>query len=463
MRLSISPFRSATFRLALLAVPLYLLAGWALLGFVYSNTLSIMERRIDVGLDAERKRLTAAIQTDRHRPPAGEVQARIAAERGSTRLYLLKSADGETIAANVEIGRHSIPALDAFADIPVRRIPEGQEILARVTALSLPQGLTLVLGRDLAEETAFRQMIEETLAVAAVLMVLLALFAGLVNSRAVLHRLSGVNATSWRLLHGNLDERVPTSGSDDEFDHLADNINEALDRIAELMQATRQVTDNIAHDLRSPLARMRNRLELCLLQGNSRDALEEAVSETIEDTDRLLETFEALLAIARLQHGVPPDLELVHLGDLTTDLIDYYQPVAEDKGQSLQFSGDPDISVMADRHLLFQALSNIVDNAIRYTQAGGHVAVHLRRCGGTAEILVADDGPGIPADQRDTVLQPFVRLDASRHSPGNGLGLAVVQAVARHLHAQLGLAENNPGLRVSLRLPLAPTIDISRT
>lgn len=455
MRLSISPFRSATFRLTLLAAPLYLLAGWALLAFVYTNTLAIMERRVDNGLGAERRRVEAAIQAGR-RNVVEEVRARIAAERDSARLYLLMASDGQTIVANIDVKRQALPAADAFADVAARRSPEDKDILARMTAIALPQGKTMVLGRDLAEESEFRRVIEETLAIAAVLMVLLALFAGLVTSRTVLRRLSGVNATAWRLLHGNLEERVPVSGSGDEFDHLSENINEALDRISELMQATRQVTDNIAHDLRSPLARMRNRLELCLLPGTPREELEAAIADTVEDTDRVLETFEALLAIARLEHGVPPDLRRVELSGLAADLVDYYQPVAEEKNQIMALEVHA-LAVLADRHLLFQALSNVVDNAVRYTQDGGHIRVTVRRCGELAEVLVADDGPGIPAEQRDMVLRPFVRLDASRHRPGNGLGLAVVQAVARHHHARLGLADNNPGLRVSLRLPLLPT------
>ncbi|MGE5547705.1 MAG: sensor histidine kinase [Solirubrobacterales bacterium] len=456
-----SPFRSATFRLTLLAVPLFLAAGWALLAFVYVNTHAIMDRRVNAGLSAERQRLVEDLQPAERPEVIDALHARVVAERGSARLYLLADEAGDVLVANFNLAKELLPRPGAFADVTARR--GSAEVPARLLAVWLPSGLTLVLGRDLAEEHQFRLVIEETLAIAVVLTVLLALGAGAVTSRAVLRRLGGFNAIAARMLHGDLKERMPVSGSGDEFDHLAENLNESLDRISELMAATRQVTDNIAHDLRGPLSRIRNRMELALVTGMPRDELEELLALSVDDVDSLLGTFESLLAIARLEHGVSPDFATVELAPLIEDLVDYFQPLAEEK--SLELSADTSAggAVRADRNLLFQALSNIVDNAVRYTPEGGHIAVRLGQQEGGAAVVIADDGPGIPAESRADVLKRFVRLDASRHQPGNGLGLAVVDAVARHHHARLVLDDNAPGLRVSLILPMDPDSAPART
>lgn len=443
---------SATFRLTLLAVPLYLLAGWALLAFVYVNTRSIMEGRVDHGITAERQRLLEDLGRLGRDRIADAVSARVVAERGSARLYRLEDRGGIALAANFEAEPERLPAARAFVDATVWRLPSGAGVQARLFRMALPAGLTLVLGRDLTEESEFRRVIEETLAIAVVLTVVLATAAGIATSRWVVHRLAGVNRTAGRILGGHLDERVPADGSGDEFDHLAGNLNSMLDRIVELMQATRQVTDNIAHDLRSPLSRMRNRLELALIPGPDRDSVDEVLQACLDDTDRVLETFEALLTIARVTNGIAPEPQRVELQPLAEDLVDYFQPLAEEKGLTLTLAEAQPLAVAADPHLLFQALSNIADNAVRYTPEGGTIEVAVRRAGSEAVVTIADNGPGIPADRRADVLKRFVRLDASRHLPGSGLGLSVVEAVARHHHARLTLDDNGPGLRVSLAM-----------
>jgi signal transduction histidine kinase len=446
--------RLATFRLTLLATPLYLLAGLAVLAFVYVNTLAIMDRRIDHGIEAERQRLQQDLRQAQDDEVMRMMAARIVAERGSRRLYLLRGRDGVPLVSNFEVTADELPQPGKFAKAKVLRAPGDTPTPARLHAFALA-GLTLVIGRDLAEETDFRLVVEETLTIAVVLTGLLAAVVGVVVSRAVLRRLAQVNRTARRILRGRLEERVPLAGNDDEFDHLAANLNDMLDRIVDLMRATREVTDNVAHDLRSPLSRMRNRLELALLPGNGRDALEQAVRASLDDTDRVLETFEALLGIARMEHGLAPDFREVDLAVLAEDCVDYFLPLAEEKGVTLTLDNAQRGRVAADPHLLFQAVSNVLDNAIRYTPSGGHIRVTVQESAGFAVLSVADDGPGIPADRRADVLRRFVRLDTSRHHPGSGLGLAVVEAVARHHRGRLELADNHPGLVVSLALALA--------
>lgn len=447
-------FRLATFRLALLAVSLNGLAGLLILGFLYVNTTGIMERRVDQGIEAERRRLLEDIVADDLGLVESRMRDRIVDERGSSRHYMLMDADGRVLTANFEVGRiEELPGEGMMAQTLVKRASDAEQVETRLTAFRLAGGLRAVIGRDLTEQAGFRLVIEESLAIAIIVTLLLAAATGMATSRAVIRRLGYVNLTASRILHGRIDERVPVTGSGDEFDHLAVNLNDMLDRIGQLMQATREVTDNIAHDLRSPLNRLRSRLELALLPNVPREELEDAVHDAIDEADALLATFEALLTIARLEHVAQPDFRPVQLVALAEDVVDYFAPLAEERGLQLRLGEAEPLSVAGNRHLLFQALSNVVDNAIRYTPSGGHVAVSVGPREGGAAIVVADDGPGIPGDKRQLVLDRFTRLDASRHQPGTGLGLSVVAAVARHHRAILAVEDNRPGLRLSIVFP----------
>jgi signal transduction histidine kinase len=445
--------KSTTFRLSLLAVPLHLLAGLALLAFVYVNTLAIMERRVDAGLLAERQRLLEDLKARDRAGLISAFQARVLAERGSARLYLLTEDDGTPLSGNFIAARPSLPVLGNFAEAHVTREQSDKDVLARLYAVALPGSLQLVLGRDLAEEEPFRRVVEESLAFAVLLTVLLAIVAGTLTSRSVARRLGGFNTAARRILHGDVKERLPVSNSGDEFDHLAENLNEALERIAELMNAARQVTNNIAHDLRGPLSRVRNRLELALVSSDPDAEHEKAIAASVEDIDTLLDTFEALLSIARMDHGLAPGLHPVKLAPLIEDVADYYRPLAEEKSLTLETRIGADLSVNADQHLLFQALSNIVDNAVRYTPEGGMIDLALDRIGDQVAICVSDNGPGIPSGMYEQVQKRFVRLDSSRHQPGNGLGLSVVRAVAQHHRARLVFADNQPGLKLTMIFP----------
>ncbi|WP_333824332.1 sensor histidine kinase [Pinisolibacter sp.] len=450
------PILTATFRLTVLTAPLYLLAGWALIAFVFFSTQAAMEHRVDVGLVAESERLTTELAGSDRSGILQAVQSRIFAERGSARLYRVVDADGGELIENFSIVRGAVPAPGGYSNIVMRRGPADGEHEARLLAVSLRDRLTLQLGRDLTEEDQLRRIIGESSAIAAVAMTFLAVLAGLLTSRAVVRRLAGFNASAHRILHGHIDERMPISGSGDEFDQLGANLNEALDRISELMTATRQVTDNIAHDLRGPLSRVRGRLELLQISEPTPEALETSLAESVADLDTLLETLESLLSIARIDHGAPSTRERVDVAHMLDDLVDYFSPLAEDKSLDLVLATDGAPAVEADRHLLFQALSNVVDNAIRYTPEGGRVLVSTRRVGAEVEIRVADSGPGIPAAERKRVLERFVRLDASRHQRGTGLGLSVVDAVVRHHGGRLDLGDNRPGLVVTLAFAAAP-------
>jgi signal transduction histidine kinase len=252
---------------------------------------------------------------------------------------------------------------------------------------------------------------------------------------------------------GNLSDRVPLAGTSDEFDLLAANLNRMLDQIERLMTAMREVTDDVAHDLKTPLSRLRARLELALIGPPESGAEREAIRSAIDEADRMLATFNALLGIAEAEAGAGPDRsEALDLAEVARAAAEFYEPVAEENGFALKLLAEPAIMVRGDRHLLSQALANLFDNALKYA-GGGELEVRVARDGERAVIEVADRGPGIPEAERETVFDRFVRLEPSRSTPGNGLGLSLVRAVARRHHGVVSLSDNRPGLRVRLELP----------
>jgi signal transduction histidine kinase len=280
----------------------------------------------------------------------------------------------------------------------------------------------------------------------------LGLGGGIVLSRNWLGRIEAVNRTSREIIDGDLSRRVPVGKGGDEFDRLAANLNAMLDRIEALMDGLRQVTDNIAHDLRGPLTRLRNRLEVTLLEDGGKPSHREALERTIDDADQLLKTFSALLLIGEAEAGLKPDdMGGIDLAGLVGDMAELYAPAAEHQGLSFTHAIEADLSIQGNRQLLSQALVNLLDNALKYTPAEGRVSITCRHTDGAPEIAISDTGPGIADADRARVLQRFERLEASRHSPGSGLGLSLVAAVAKLHGAQLRLDDNAPGLRVVLR------------
>jgi signal transduction histidine kinase len=277
---------------------------------------------------------------------------------------------------------------------------------------------------------------------------LLGLAGGLLMSRGLLRRVDAINRTTEQIMAGDLGQRIAIKGARDEFDQLASNLNAMLDQIERLLDGMRRVTDNIAHDLRTPLNRMRSRIEVALLGDPDQQAMRPVLEQTLADAETMIGTFNALLDIARAEAGSErAEFEQVALSDLTNDMADFYRPLAEEKDQTIKVTGVPGMSVSANRHLLSQALANLLDNAIKYTPAGGIIDLELT---GGPVITVADSGPGIPGDAHEHVLERFVRLDETRSTPGNGLGLSLVNAVARLHGARLILADNRPGLSVRL-------------
>jgi signal transduction histidine kinase len=274
-------------------------------------------------------------------------------------------------------------------------------------------------------------------------------------------RLDSINATTLRIMRGDLHERIPVTGSDDEFDHLSVNLNNMLQQIDRLLLAMREVSDNVAHDLRSPLTRLKSRLEITLLTQKTPEQYRQAIEQAVQETDKILTTFNALLSIAQAEGGAARgEMVVIDMATLCADVAELYEPLAEAKQLALTTALSTSAPIKGNRHLLFQAVTNLIDNAIKYSAPGGAVSLSVAVADGMVEVVVADRGPGIPEADRERVLHRFVRLEQSRTTPGNGLGLSLVTAVMTLHDGTLVLGDNQPGLTATLRLPLAAAAEL---
>jgi signal transduction histidine kinase len=443
------------FRLAGLYFLVFAVSVIGVLFFVYWTSADFVERQTEATLDAE---VTGLAEQYAQRGISGLVQivaARSAGDRGDGMLYLVTDQDGRPLAGNIRGWPAGAPVRAGSLSfrIEVQANSQAAAHPARGVLFAIPEGYRLLVGRDISDAAAFRDRIKTTLWWSGLVALLIGLLGGTVMSRNMLRRVEQVNRTAERVIAGNLSDRVPRLGTNDEFDQLAANLNGMLDQIERLMTAMREVTDNVAHDLKTPLARLRARLELALLGTPDAAAQSEAVRGAIDEADRLLATFNALLSIAEAEAGAAGrDGEKLDLGEVARGVVELYEPVAEEKGLTLRLDDTPGTPLRGDLHLLSQALANLVDNALKY---GGHgtIAITVGRQNGRSSVEVADHGPGIPESERDTVFDRFVRLEPSRSTPGNGLGLSLVRAVARRHEATVTLADNHPGLKVRLEFP----------
>ncbi|KAA6184014.1 HAMP domain-containing protein [Thiohalocapsa marina] len=456
---------SFTFRLVLLYVLLLGGSAGILLGFIYWSTAGYMARQTDLTIGAE---IQGLAEQYRRRGLSGlstVIAERVARDPSGAMVYLLADGSYAPLVGNIDTWPGVEPDRDGWIEFRLREAAAselggaGREHRARAKVFRLRGGQRLLVGRDVRELTATRDLIQEALAWGLAITAGLALLGAWFLSGGVLRRIEAVNQVCREIMEGDLSRRVPTDGSGDELDRLALNLNRMLARIEELMSSVRQVSDNIAHDLRTPLSRLHTKLSQlrdAALPGVAAAQVEAAIN----DAEELLSAFNALLRIARVESGARRaafgDLDLA---PLLSDVAEFYEPLAADKGQQLRVelagagTGVGALRVHGDRDLLFQAIANLLDNAIKYTPAGGRIGVRAMREGDRVQVDVSDSGPGIPAELRDKVLQRFFRVDASRSAPGHGLGLSLVQAVAQLHGAELRLDAAGPGLRVSMRLP----------
>ena len=444
----------------------FCLLSAACLAQLYWVTTSDLDAQIDAGLRAEMAALTRlygdrGVGGLRQTVAAHSTWTSLAAsdtEDTGPRQYLLTDPAGGRLDGTLSAWPAELaPAPDSWATL-VLTLPanqpgldeDGPQVRVRVHAVTLAGGYRLLVGQALNETDELRGTLF-SLTLCAVLITLLAGVAGgALMGRSVVRRLQQVTLAADRIMAGDLKQRIPVEGGRDEYDALAAKLNSMLERIEALMKRTREVTENVAHDLRSPLGRLRARLET--LARSSVASERDTLQKVIDETDRIVATLNGILSIAEIGARSRSTWEPVDVTAVCRDVAELYDAVAEDKHISLDIELTEGVRAAGNRQLLAQAVSNLVDNAIKYTPPGGRVTLSL---GKDAEITVSDSGPGIPVDMRGKVLERFVRLDASRSQPGNGLGLSLVAAVAEHHGATLTLGDNQPGLKASLRLTQA--------
>ena len=457
-------WRTTTVRLTALFLFIFVAFAVLLLGLIWWQTTVSLQKAQTDAIDRE---TAALVQIDTEGGFRATLSAvmRLAQQPGPG-IYYVADQSGQMLIGNVtdlppevlaEPGtfsfnyeRSSTPGSDA--DAPP---PKGT---AMVRSAKLSSGLILVVGRDVVERRGFSAIILQWFAIGAGGIVLLSLVAGGVTAVRVLRRVETINATSRKIMSGSLSERVPVTKRNDEFDGLATSLNQMLDRIEQLMQGMKEVTDNVAHDLKTPLTRLRNKAESALRDGQDEANRREALETTIEESDKLIKTFNALLMIARAEAGTPSGaFSELDLSAVVADVAELYGPLAEDEGLELVAEVTEGLKLNGNRELLGQALVNLVENALKYYEPvegkAGKITVSLKQAGPRVLVEVADNGPGIPAEDRARVIERFVRLEKSRTMPGSGLGLSLVAAVARLHGGEFRIEDNAPGVRAVIDLP----------
>lgn len=452
------PFRTTAFKLAAGYLVVFGLFAGGLIGYLVFETSSVLIRDVDQRLTADARRLGQHYQRAGINGLFAAMQE--SAQRPGNRLYALLTPDGVEVINSVGPLPDGVWDQAGLARFAYKQIgPEGHERDSRaiVRIIALPDGFRALIGLDIGQTDVIRQAIGRAAMVSLVLLALLAILGWFYVNKRVLKRLDGISQSTARIMDGHLSERIAVMGTGDEFDRLADQLNVMLDRLERLMNGLKEVSDNIAHDLRTPLTRMRNQMEDALRQppdnATDRAALENALGEA----ERLMATFQALLTIARVEAGGRRHtLSQTDLGQVLTDVMELYEPVAEDQGVSLSFKPARE-AVMAtvNRELVGLAAANLVDNALKYGAGeGGTIELSLSKAADVAVLTVTDNGPGIPNGDRVRVKDRFVRLDKSRTADGSGLGLALVEAVSAFHDGALDLGDAEPGLRATLTLPL---------
>ena len=460
-------WRTSTVRLTATFITIFSVFAILLMAFIgWQSSFQIQRQQTD---DIDREvRLFQRIEINQGIRALAFAINRVSTQPGPG-LYFLGDASGLYLLGNVadippdvliEPGVYSFDYERPnpwFEDSANSDMPRRKGV-AVVRSAELSNGMRLVVGRDVVERRGYSAIILQSFLVGVAGIILFSVIAGGITARRVLRRIDTIRDTSTKIISGNLSERVPVTRRNDEFDGLATNLNAMLDRIEQLLQGLKEVTDNVAHDLKTPLTRLRNKAEAALRDTASEATREEALEAVIAESDRLIQTFNALLMIARAEAGTPSGaLSELNVSDIVSDVAELYGPVAEDAGIEVVDRVEPDVRLKANRELIGQAMVNLLENAIKYARrddvGAGQIVVELHKDGDLARIVVADNGPGIPEEDRKRVLERFVRLEESRSEPGSGLGLALVNAVARLHDGHFRIEGNAPGVRAVLELP----------
>jgi signal transduction histidine kinase len=459
--------RTTAFRLTLVYLLLFALFAASLLGYFAWNTRRLITEQITTTVNAEtgeiseiyaRRGLFGLVRTMENR-----------ALRPGASLYLVTTPTGQAVAGNFGSLAPGVMGTEGWSETLYRRFGDQDNIdhraLVRVTEMD--NGFRLLVGRDLEERRRLFGIVAKAAQWSILVVVVLGIGGGIFVARRVLQRIDAMTSTTQRIMAGDLSGRLPVGRSGDELDRLASNLNAMLERIEALMMGLKEVSDNIAHDLKTPLTRLRNRAEEALGSSGSEAEYRAALERTIEESDGLIRTFNALLMIARAEsRQARGNMDDFDAAEVANGIHELYEPLAEDGGMTLKVR-TAFAPLHGNRELISQALANLVENAIKYGKpvsaaqslsagavtASREILIDARREGGEVLLSVTDHGPGIPEGDRKHAVERFVRLDASRSQPGSGLGLSLASAVATLHDGQLRLADAHPGLIATLAIP----------
>jgi hypothetical protein len=451
-------FRSAGFRFAIVYAVLLAASAAALALFLWWATAGLLDRQTEAAIRADAQGLSERWAEAGLPGLVLTIDDRLAQNVDDDAIYLLVDPDMHRIAGNLERWPGTVSTAGPWYELPVQRA--GMRSLAHVQRYDLPGGFHLLIGRDVQVRAQLRTLLTDALLWALVIVGGMATAGALVVRGLFRRTLANVSATATAIAAGDFNQRVKLSGRGDEFDQLAEVINDMLDRIGRLMDGVRQVSNAIAHDLRTPITRARTRLEDALLHADSPCALRAAIERATADLDGIVAVFQALLRIAEIEAGSRrSSFGRVDVKALIESVAELYGAVAEERGICLAVNLPPTLPAFGDGALIQQAIANLVDNAVKFSPAGGTVRLEATATPHGLEISVADEGAGIPAAERANATERFYRGEAARSTPGSGLGLALVQAVAQLHGGVLSLEDNQPGLRAKLALPVPDAAD----
>ncbi len=466
-------FRTTVFKISLAYLAISAIGAGLVLGNVGWNMKHLIDEQITQTIDTDITGLSEQYAQGGIRRLVNIIQKRTS--RPGAGLYLVTTPAGEPIAGNIVSLPPDILARPGLVEMtyqPAGDATGKHRALARVFVLS--GGFHLLVGHDLEEGESLRHILGDALLTSLIWLVVFATLGGLWVARRVLNRVDAINANAQAIVAGDLSGRLPVAGTGDELDRLVQNFNAMLERIAVLMAGLKEVSDNIAHDLKTPLTRLRGRVEQALRVAKSPEDYRSALEKALEESDRLIQIFDALLSIARAEAGAGREGMIdFDAASVVQDVGELYEPVAEERNIVLSISAELGLSLHGSRELVSQAVANLVDNALKYGSpepmgptrgldqqskeaVSRTVDLSARRCGDKVDIRVADHGPGIPEGDRSRVLDRFVRLESARSRPGSGLGLSLAAAVARLHNGSLRIEDNEPGLCVVISLPAAP-------
>jgi signal transduction histidine kinase len=459
--------RTTAFRLTLVYLFLFALFAASLLGYFAWNTRRLITEQITTAVNAEVSEISDIYSRRGLRPLVLTVESR--ALRPGANLYLVTTSTGQAIAGNVGSLIPGVMATTGWSETAYRSRLDEQDNATRralVKVTQLEDGFRLLIGRDLEERRRLFGIVAEAAQWSLLVVIVLGIGGGIFVARRVLRRIDAMTGTAQRIMAGDLTGRLPVGRSGDELDRLAENLNVMLERIEALMMGLKEVSDNIAHDLKTPLTRLRNRAEEALAKSGCEADYRAALERTIDESDGLIRTFNALLMIARAESGqARGNMDDFDAADVASGIHELYEPLAEDDGMNLRLKA-ASTPLHGNRELIGQALANLVENAIKYGKPAAlqpqgsvvsldakQILIEARREGDHVLLSVTDRGPGIPQADRRHAVERFVRLDSSRSQPGSGLGLSLASAVATLHGGELRLGDARPGLVATLAIP----------